>query len=235
MASDDPNVFIGTMFCGEGDFSECLMAINRQKGVNISHKIISNQPERQAHDSLWDSFRRAAADYQMLVKIDADTVLAHDRVLTEIYELFRGNPRVTSVQAPLHDFFTDGNINGLNCFSPRVQFNTSPELYCDRVDTGHDIQLRAGDVPDSLNPAGFHCYHANEIQAFHYGLHRALKNQNDVQLRLARAFNEHKDRIRWFALQGFAAAHDFRDHKGFNYQDERFMEAFQRAQVAVNV
>ena len=230
-----PKIFIGTMYCGEGDFAEHLESIMSQVGVNIiEHKIISNQPEREAHDSLWGSFTRASEHCDMLTKIDADTVLAHPEVLIKVYELFQANPRATSVQAPLHDYFTDGFINGLNSFMPRVKFNASPELYCDRVDTGHDIQLLAGDVPESLRPAGYHCVHANEVQAFHYGLHRALKNQHDIRRRVHQAYMRDHGRIRGFALLGFDMAHDFKDHKGFNYQDERFLEAFKRAQEMID-
>lgn len=231
---DLPRVFVGTMYCGEGDFEECLAAITVQKGVAIEHRIISNQPEKEAHDSLWCAFEQAADDCDMLVKIDADTVLAHPEVLIKTYELFQANPRVTSVQAPLYDFFTDGFINGLNSFSPRVRYRTSPELYCDRVDYNHDIQLRANDCPETLRPAGFHCSSANERQAFHYGLHRALKNQNDIRQRVHRAYMHDYNRIRGYALVGFDMAGEFRDHRGFNYQDERFQEAFRKAQEIID-
>ncbi len=226
-----PEIFIGTMCCGEGDFDAHLKSIVEQVGITIiEHKIISDQPEKQAHDLLWSSFTRASSHCDMLTKIDADTVLAHPEVLIRTYEIFVANPRVTSVQSPLHDYFTDGFINGLNSFSPKVKFNAAPELYCDRVDTGHDIQVLAGSVPETLRPAGYHCHHANEVQAFHYGLHRALKNQWPLLRTVEAAHEKHGDRIRLFATLGAEASGAFRDNRGFNYQDERFIKAFKDAE-----
>ena len=62
-----PRIFIGTMYCGEGDFPRCLKAITSQTGVIIDHKIISNQPEKRAHDSLWSTFQTASEEgFEML-------------------------------------------------------------------------------------------------------------------------------------------------------------------------
>lgn len=218
------------MYCGEGDFLACIRSIHEQIGVIVEHTIISNQPEREAHDALWSAFTRASLDFDMLTKVDADTVLEHPEVLCKTYELFQKNPRVTSVQSPLYDHLTDGFINGLNSFSPKVRFSASPELYCDRVDTGHDIQLMANQVPDTLRPAGQHCLHATEVQAFHYGLHRALKNQHSLieKMKFACSKGDYS-RLRHFAILGAAASTEFRNRTTFNYQDSQFLEAFDKA------
>lgn len=137
------------------------------------------------------------------------------------------HPRVTGIQAPLLDYFTDCYINGLNCFSPRVIFrDTADELFCDRrVDVNHDIEFKAGQVPDRLRPAGYHCYHATEVQAFHFGLHRALKNQAQILDQVRQAWKHHGDRQRALALMGAECASMFHTG-GFNYLDERFKQAF---------
>lgn len=219
-----PQVFVGTMYCGEGNFDECNKQIARQQGVNIQRVIIANLPEKEAHNRLWQSWRGVQHNgFDMFVKVDADTVLAHDEVIQEFWSLMSSDPRITGIQAPLLDYFTDGYINGLNCFSPKVTFrDTADVLFCDRqVDVDHDLVVKSDNVSQRLRPAGYHCYHPTEAQAFHFGLHRALKGQRQVIDLIKSAWHRHGDRNRALALIGAACAPTFHDG-GFNYVDERF-------------
>ena len=228
----EPRIFIGTLYCGEGDYVECFNALASQKSVSVKHVVIENQPEKEAHNQLWAAWREVQhSGFDMFVKVDADTVLAHDEVLLELWKLMSSNPRITGIQATLLDYFTDGNINGLNCFSPKVTFrDTTSDLFCDRqVDVDHDIVLKAVDVnkiTTRLRPSGFHCFRTTEKQAFHFGLHRALKGQHDVLDRVKNAFEIHGDRMRGVALLGADSAPVFRDGC-FNYNDERFQQMFE--------
>lgn len=231
--SELPRVFVGTMYCGEGDYLECHRALAKQTGVTITHRLISDLPEKEAHNTLWATWRTVKHEHDMFVKLDADTVLAHDEVLLEFWRMMQANARITGIQAPLHDYFTDGNINGLNCFSPRVTFrDTADELFCDRqVDVDHDIVVKADGVSTGLRPAGLHCHHATERQAFHFGIHRALKKQFHVidQVRLAQ--RAHGDDLRAWALIGAGVAPVFNGSwgmGGFNYGDELFIQEFER-------
>ena len=230
-----PRVFVGTMYCGERDFDTCKQSLSSQKGVEIEHCIIENLPEKEAHNRLWSSWRAVQhTTFDMFVKVDADTVLAHDNVLMEFLMLLNANKRITGIQAPLHDYYTDGLINGLNCFSNDVIFSDSTDyLYCDRnVDGGHDIVLKAENVPDTLRPAGHHCHNASEIQSFHFGLHRTLKNQHATLARVRAAWErKHSEKLddnRSFALLGAMMAYRFTDG-GFNYTDPKLMTLFEEA------
>jgi hypothetical protein len=226
-----PRVFVGTMYCGEGDYDECMKAVRSQAGVAVQQVTVANLPEREAHNRLWKAWRDVQHDgFSMFVKVDADTVLAHDEVLLEFWKLMTSDARITGIQAPLLDYFTDGYINGLNCFSPRVTFqDTSDELFCDRqVDVDHDVVVKADAVPPTLRHAGYHCFHTTERQAFHFGLHRALKGQADIVERVRQAWLRHGDRQRALALRGADAVLQFCDGR-FNYSDERFIAAFNTA------
>jgi len=225
-----PRVFVGTMYCGEGDMPECLESVLLQKGVEARQVIIRNMPEKAAHNALWAAWREARDSHDLFVKVDADTVLAHDGVLRAVWGLFQGNTRVTGVQAPLNDYFTAGHINGLNCFSPKVTFrDTADELFCDRqVDVDHDVVIRSDQVGDALRPAGYHCYRATEAQAFHFGLHRALKRQVGTIAQVRAAYRREGGRMRALALIGAQASPNFAAG-GFNYTDERFRVALDGA------
>ena len=229
-------IFVGTMYCGEGDYVKCCDAIARQCGGHeIEHNVIANLPEHDAHNALWNEWRQRQSTFDLFVKVDADTVLRDNTTLDKICNCFKGNPRLTGLQAPLYDFFTDSNINGLNCFSPRVIFrDTTDSLYCDRVDTGHDITYRERELSPELVPAGYHCCNATFEQAFHFGLHRALKNQHAIIHRVKSMWlaNE-RDAIRGYVLAGAFSAQRF-SQSGFNYADAQFQEAFKRAPQTLN-
>jgi len=226
-----PRIFVGTMYTNEGDFQTCLDRIQHQEDVTVTHFIVAGLKEKEAHNALWHAWKDQRDGHELFVKIDADTVLAEKNTLAEIAKLFRDNPRVTGLQAPLHDYMTDDHIHGLNVFSPKVTFNdTQDELYCDRqVDTDHDIVLRGTSLPASLTPAGLHCHYANECQAFHYGVHRSLKGQKHVINKVMEAWRRDQDRIRGFALIGASMSGIFAENRRFNYSDQEFKLAFQQA------
>lgn len=223
-------IFVGTLYCGENDFKFCLDSISQQAGVEIKHCIIENLPEAAAHNKLWDSWRSVQKDFDIFVKIDADTVLVHENILYEICKVFSSNNRITGMQCPLKDYFTNEFINGLNCFSNKVQFNnTKNELYCDRnIDTNHDIVIKSEAVPNNLRPAGYHCYYASDIQAFHFGLHRQLKNQNETIMKVYEAWKKsNHDYLRTYVLLGAKFAKQFQGTNQFNYNDLKFQKTFE--------
>jgi hypothetical protein len=229
--SELPRIFVGTMYVNEGDFPHCVDAILSQQGVTVSHTIISGLKEKEAHNALWKAWREAKKSNVLFVKVDADTVLRDSTTLQTIYAEFAKNERVTGLQAPLHDYMTDSLINGLNVFSNQVIFlDTKDELYCDRaVDVGHDITLRGRELPEVLTPAGYHCHHASERQAFHYGLHRMLKGQVQTMDLVFKAWSRSRDRVRLFALVGAHMSPRFINNRRFNYSDEEFELAFSEA------
>ncbi len=229
--SELPRIFVGTMYMQEGDFQTSLAEVQAQEGVTVSHVIISGLKEKEAHNALWNAWRHQGPHNDLFVKIDADTVLASHTTLRDLWDLFQTDLRITGIQAPLHDYFTDGPINGLNSFSTKVVFNdTKDELYCDRqVDTGHDVVLRGDILPERLRPAGYHCHYATDKQAFHYGLHRMLKGQREVIKKVFNAWIAHGDRTRGFAVLGAKMAERFVANRRFNYHDPEFITAFDEA------
>lgn len=231
--TQQPRIFVGTMYTQEGEFKDCVARIEAQENVKVSHIVISNLKEKEAHNALWKAWRDVKDVHDLFVKIDADTVLASTTTLADIYAQFAADKRVTGLQAPLYDYMTDSLINGLNVFSPQVVFNdTNDELYCDRkVDEGHDIVLRERDLPESLIPAGFHCFDPTDRQAFHYGLHRMLKGQTVTLDKVFNAWVRDRDRARLFALVGAHMSPRFVENKKFNYEDVEFETAFSEAET----
>lgn len=226
----NPKVFVGTMYCGEGDFDLSTASISSQVGVEVVRMVISNLPEKEAHNALWSAWRERQSSFDCFLKVDADTVLAHPNVIASYVELLK-NPDITGIQAPLADYFTDDLINGLNCFSPKVTFrDTADDLFCDRhVDVDHNVVIGSHEVPNVLRPAGFHCHHSTDIQAFHFGVHRALKGQAGVIEKVRHAWHKHKDRHRGLVILGAQYAAQFHKNRRFNYNDKELVDAFDRA------
>ena len=223
-------IFVGTMEHGEEDFSLCKDAIQSQLGVEVTHCVVSNLPEKEAHESLFSAWNEAKLDHELFLKVDADTVLSHKNVIKSYVEIFQKNSRVTGVQAWLHDYMTDSLIYGLTCLRNTVNVSTRVDkLYPDRADTGHDVVLRGHALPESLIPAGKHCWHSSESQAFRYGFHRGKKNQQDILKNVYLAWEKNGlDRLRGLCLMGFKLSAKY---SNVDYSDAEFCEAFEIAKT----
>jgi hypothetical protein len=86
-------------------------------------------------------------------------------------------------------------------------------------------------LPDELVPAGYHCQLATVRQAFHYGIHRALKNQNHIRDKVRVALTNNYSVVKHAALLGFEPRYYERFRSGeFDYNDAKFQDALVEAQ-----
>lgn len=205
--SKSPRVFVGTLACGEAEFEEATLAIERQEGVVVEHEVIRDIPELEAHQALLGQWNQRRADFDLFVKVDADTVLSRPTALREIWALFDATPDVTGAQIGLHDYFGDCLVAGLNAFSPAVSFDLPDDaLFCDRVtESGHQRVLKPADT-EALYPIGWHCKNPHPQQAFHCGYRRLLKGQGDMLRAMITAWRLKGGKDRLWALMGARAA-----------------------------
>jgi len=167
-------VLIGTLYSGENEFEECQAAIRSQVGVNFEQLIIRNKPELEAHRLLFTMFLERANEFELLVKVDADTVLGSPQLISRIAQRFRDEPNLEVLSIALKDFFTGALINGLVTFRNSVRWNFEkdtvfPDIPLLDPDRYHYDQ-------SDLAPAGMHSPNPSALQAFHYGVHRGLKS-----------------------------------------------------------
>lgn len=220
-----PRIFVGTMFCGEAEYEECKRLVAAQENVVVEQFFLENLPEYEAHNALWTAWNERKASFDLFIKVDADTLIDDPKMFSKIYKEFAANSRLTGMQIPLHDYFMDGPVFGLNCFSPKVVFTPAQsKLYADRADSGHDITYKHDKVAH-LTPAGRHCAYPTDRQAFHFGLHRMKKRQRENIVKVYYAWKKHGDRARQLALLGaLAASHCNPDH---DYADDDFNTVFE--------
>ncbi len=226
----NPRVFIGTLHNNEGDFERCVRSVSGQIDVDVTHEVISDLNEKDAHNELWSRWRSAQSTHDFFVKVDADTVLRTKTTIREICDVITSKG-ATGLQAPLHDYMTDGFIDGMNAYASSVTFTeTKDNLYCDRdICTGNTYIVRGDKLPLSLQPAGKHCHEATELQAFRYAIHRAMKDQRETLQKVIYAWRRHGDRVRGVAVIGVMIAKRFvevENHKS-DYSDPGFVAAYE--------
>jgi hypothetical protein len=199
-------IFVGTMHSEEAEYEESKKCVFNQQGVEIFHFIVDKLPEYEAHNALWNAWNDAKKSYDIFIKVDADTIIEDPNKFHAIAQEFEKNERLTGMQIPLHDYFMNGPVLGLNCFSNKVVFTPAKSrLHADHADSGHDIVYR-NEAVAHLAPAGKHCAYPSDRQAFHYGLHRMKKNQRETIIKVYRAWKELGGNARLIALYGARAA-----------------------------
>ena len=216
-----------TLASGEAEFDECISAINQQVDCKIDHVIYKNLSEIDAHNALLETFEKEKCNYDLFVKVDADTIIDYDSAFKIVYSKIK-NTSAAAAQLYLYDYFTCKNINGLNFFNPQLNqyLKTEDKLFCDRSIRHLSHHLYSDSFTnESIIPVGRHCAYPNDKQSFHYGFHRGLKKRHDEhQLTLA-SFNLHKDRSRAIACGGFEFSKKFSNFS-HDYSSEQFNEIF---------
>jgi len=219
-----PRIFVGTMYSGENELAESIESIHSQVGVDVTHYVVRDKREIEAHKDLYSTWNSVKQNYDMFVQVDADTVILHSTIFEIAFNLLQIEIKegYTSLQFPLEDYITNQKIMGLNFYSPLVIFNVpQDEVYCDRSTTNNKTFL-------SGDRAGYHSPNPTYRQAFHFGLHRGLKGQRSRYENYIKYAYSHiqKDDRRIMTLLGFDASDNFKGHKRTSYTDDEFGEAY---------
>ena len=238
------NILVGTLYCGENEYSECVGSLQKQTHKSWEHFVIQDLPNKVAHDTLYKSFMQRASEFDLFIKLDADMVLEDDTKLEQICRYFEDHQQLEGISICVHDFFTDELLHGLHAYRSSVKWSLDNEkLFVDDFPVSGD-QLRIG--VRELAPAASHCKNPTDFFAFHFGMHRGLKvvqAKLDVhrQARLAyylqtiekvwKNFQRSKDRRLGFAVLGAELAIDgqfgIEDVNYSNMESKQKFEQFQ--------
>ena len=223
-----------TLACGEAELQVCKEAIAEQEYVHVEHLVFEGYSELEGHKHLFGAWNKKRHEFDLFVKIDADTILEHPKALFQLWCYFRDNSDLTAVQTGLLDYFTNTMIAGLNSFSSDVTFSMPNDtLYCDRIsENGHRKVLKPNDTLE-IYPIARHCVAPHDKQSFHYGYRRWMKGQTDIIKNCLVAWQEIGGDGRFWALIGAREAYMFR-LKDASYDNETFMTLFDNAKQNIN-
>lgn len=165
-------ILVGIMYCIEQEYPECVRSLQDQSYTNHDFFRIEKLPNKLAHDALYACFMDNADKYDLFLKLDADMVLCREDFLDRVVAVFQRQPDIDDLQIGVHDFFTDRLIYGLHVYSNRVKWIQNQErVFVDMVDRR---KKRVQDMK-VLAPAAWHCPNPSRFQAFHFGVHKAVK------------------------------------------------------------
>lgn len=163
---------VGILHCIENELDACLRALEAQTLRGHRHFIVRNLPNREAHARLYATFQRHAAAFDFFVKLDADMVLCRADFLERVAARFAAEPDTDELEIAVEDFYTGRPIYGLHAFRNTVRWTESAENVF--VDLGNSARRRVYDDTD-LAPAAWHSPDPSPFQAFHFGVHKAVK------------------------------------------------------------
>ena len=165
-------ILVGTLHSIENELEGCLAAICSQTHAAHDSFLISGKGNKEAHDELYQTFMDRAGEVDLFIKIDADMILTRSTFFEEVVERFSTEPDLTHLLIAVYDWMTNRQIMGLHVFRSSHRWNTSKEAYfVDMVDEKHRMEKDR----DQLAPAAIHCGDPSPYQAFHFGLHKAVK------------------------------------------------------------
>lgn len=175
-----PKILIGTLYSGETQFPDCVTALERQNYKNWEHKVFRFLSNKQAHNALYRYFMRSSGDFDLFLKLDADMVFSRKTCLQEIIMIFEENVNLVHLQSAVHDWLTNSPIMGLHVFRNDIKWNISNEKLF--VDLEPEIRGERLDLWDHPAPFVIHNPNPSKFQAFHFGVHRALKAMQPLRL-----------------------------------------------------
>jgi len=170
--SASPRVMVGTLYSGENEFESSTSAITRQSYRNLTHQVIKGLPNKEAHDQLYGDFLSSNCDY--LVKIDADMVIVDESFIEKVVKVLVSRPGLAMLQMAILDYYSGGEIQGVNAYTKRMRWDSSSQhsLFTDSTQTP---SAERWVVWGTFTRHVIHSPNPGLFQAFHFGVHRAMK------------------------------------------------------------
>jgi len=178
-------ILVGTLYTIENEFEECCRSIQQQSHQDFEHFVIRNKPNKEAHDELYRTFMNRADEFDLFAKVDADMVIHDKELFTKIIQKFSENENMEMLTVKVSDFFTGKLMHGMHVFRSSVRWVPDNEnVFVDPVPVDKHKQYKAHDLEGKVT----HCENPSPLQAFRFGLHRAIKllsaieSSNEIQI-----------------------------------------------------
>lgn len=163
-----------TLYAGEDTLPACRDSAATQDYPAITHEIIENLPNIEAHKTLYETVMNRAKDYDLFLKLDADMVLTRDTAISEMIAFWTMQGRPDHISFAVHDFMPDCLSVGIHLFSKNCRWKLADAdpLFIDSNPAHGGPRLTIWDAPA---PFVLHGGNPSAFSAFHFGIHRALK------------------------------------------------------------
>lgn len=188
MKMEQPSVLVLTLYSGEAEYQRSCASLASQSFTAWEHRVFEHLTNTEAHARLYETVMTESGNFSLFFKLDADMVLADNKVLADLVEVFNQRPSLDHLVVAVTDWMTESPIIGAHLFSDRVRWcRHSETLYVDPDPEFPGDKLVVEGPPRDL------IHHADDpssFQAFHFGAHRALQAcQTYRGLRDARPYN----------------------------------------------
>lgn len=173
-------IIVGILFSGENELESCLASLGRQVYQKIDHFVISNLPNIEAHETLFNRFMQVSSEYELFFKLDADMEIKDPNLLANVVEFFQKNPNIDRYTVPVFDCMTDRLVNGANFFRNNAKWTAVEDnVFTDRCCS---VPLDRVYVDYNINEKTIlHCPNPSLFQAFHFGVHKGVKFNASVK------------------------------------------------------
>lgn len=201
-----PTILIGTLYSGENELDECIESVKMQRYPHWEHKIFRNMPNVLAHATLYQEFFDRGCEFDLFLKLDADMVLIGEDALSKVVKLFEQYEGLDNAELVVDDWLTNSLIWGAHIFSNRAVWPPRDDLFPDKDPVIPGIKKTFSGYPA---PIARHCPNPSPFQAYHFGLHRAVKAMDGshiAQMKILEQvwnhFSEIRDRRLGFVILG---------------------------------
>jgi hypothetical protein len=237
-------ILVGLVSCIENELEECVKSIKNQTHKAWELFTIENKTKKEAHDKLYSTFMERAGEFDLFIKVDADMVLARPTLFQEIVDEMKQKPAFDHFQIGVWDFFTDRLIFAFHVYRSTVKWNIRNEQYfTDSIHQKTNCAIYM-DLNGPLAPAAWHSPNPSPFQAFHFGIHKAIKviqaeraqkrfdmsksHLKNIML-LWKNYQKKKDERLGYALHGvFWALNTRVNHEVANYSNKKAKNIFQQ-------
>ena len=170
-------ILVGMLASGENERDQAIAALRAQTHKDYDFFIIENRPNKEAHEALYSRFMSSAGEFDIFFKLDADMVLSRDTAFEEVADFFAANPEVELILFELIDWYSDSLIPGLVITRSTARWPAHPDQLM--VDSYVKITGKNVHVSDRQAALAIHSPDPSPLQAFRFGVHRAMKAVQD--------------------------------------------------------
>ena len=166
-------VLVGVLSAGEPSLESSLASIHAQEEVEVEIIHVADRPQFEAHRELFAAFDERSADFDLIVKVDADMEIVNTRLFTALIAMFQRFPEHDLIPVAVDDWLSRTRIWGLNAWRGGVRWTAPPPaLFVDRVPS---TVRSAMSLLDTGAPLVLHATRPTTAQCLRYGAQRALK------------------------------------------------------------